>query len=587
MFDVDFVEFSVMDHETNFGLAFAIGPKLAIEVKDMVLTHKLPVKHDDRGEPWLVCSPRGPSICNYVCFTRQTFTSHDVWADESFSWTEKIKAFKFYSSAPIFYGEHVVASFCMYDFKRPRPDFTLAHQMQQERIAELATQIMHNWVLRREMERLEKCRTRAMLDRTNHRDGKGSNPREAVLAPESSAAIIFTDVQGSTTLWESDSEAMHEALCLHDSIMRKCMVEFNGYEINTEGDAFHMAFHDSIDAVGFCLQVQTMLFEADWSNAILALPDACVDKQNCFRGLRVRMAIHYGDVSHRNNEVSGQREYTGSTVNIAKSVEHMSHGGQILCTSDVWAEASHVAASELGSPQVLDLGTHVMLRGTKKDEGVVAKGVVQLIPSALAYDWAPRGDKDSARGRRFPPVLSKKQIGASFHDAPCTDSCAAITFIYTSEIEKYYENASIILSALAKEIGSLLVGRTGSYQCKNFMLSFATESGAVRFGLDLQDYLAHHFIMNVSLAGMVKIGIHHGRFTSMVPSPQTGRADYYGVVVNRAARVAGAAEIGQVWLGLAGRDKVPELDSGLQATLVGNRLLKGVQEEMALYACSR
>jgi glutathione S-transferase len=72
------------------------------------------------------------------------------------------------------------------------------------------------------------------------------------------------------------------------------------------------------------------------------------------------------------------------------------------------------------------------------------------------------------------------------------------------------------------------------------------------------------------------------------PSRQTGHADYFGKVVNQAARVAFAAEAGQIWLGMAA-EEVPELERGIDTLLVGKRMLKGVQDEMALvaYACSR
>lgn len=118
---------------------------------------------------------------------------------------------------------------------------------------------------------------------------------------------------------------MHEALRLHDKTMRQCIATHGGYEIMTQGDAFHVAFHDCVEALGIALDVHTALYDADWSDSILALPEACGDEVKRLRGLRVRIAIHHGSVEHRKNDVTGHREYTGQTVNFAKSVEHMSH----------------------------------------------------------------------------------------------------------------------------------------------------------------------------------------------------------------------------------------------------------------------
>jgi adenylate cyclase len=67
--------------------------------------------------------------------------------------------------------------------------------------------------------------------------------RQKTTPPERHAVLIFTDVQGSTKLWELDADCMSEALQLHDRIMRKCIAEHHGYEVVTEGDAFHIAFH--------------------------------------------------------------------------------------------------------------------------------------------------------------------------------------------------------------------------------------------------------------------------------------------------------------------------------------------------------
>lgn len=53
--------------------------------------------------------------------------------------------------------------------------------------------------------------------------------------PENKAAIVLTDVQGSTSLWEADPKAMRAALNLHDEIIRGLRADHGGYEIDTEG----------------------------------------------------------------------------------------------------------------------------------------------------------------------------------------------------------------------------------------------------------------------------------------------------------------------------------------------------------------
>jgi len=363
-----------------------------------------------------------------------------------------------------------------------------------------------------------------------------------------------------------------------------------GFEIYTKGDAFHIAFHDAVDAVGFALDVQEELYNAPWRPEILLLPDACDDVQG-YRGLRVRMAIHYGKVHTHDNPVSGRREYIGETCSIAKSLEHMSHGGQVLVTTDSWNLVSFVAETKLKSPQVVDLGMHVLLRGNKQTEGVVAMGVVQLLPASMAFDYAGARRQNAdiqhfKKGRQFPPPISLRQLSASFHDAPYENNAITMVFVQTPVFEKRTDDkeTSVILAGLAKYISFLLIGTDG-YQCKDFMVAFPTLGGAALFGLKLQEALAHELIASESLAGLLKVGVLEGTFTSMVPSPTTGRADYFGPVVNRAARVADVCDLGEVYIGRTDHS-VPEL-SDINTEFVGWRDLKGVQEQMALFRCVR
>eukprot|EP00475_Leptophrys_vorax_P022761 TRINITY_DN30983_c0_g1_i1.p1 TRINITY_DN30983_c0_g1~~TRINITY_DN30983_c0_g1_i1.p1 ORF type:complete len:348 (-),score=78.40 TRINITY_DN30983_c0_g1_i1:893-1936(-) len=90
--------------------------------------------------------------------------------------------------------------------------------------------------------------------------------------PEGFVTCVFTDIQSSTKLWESVSDAMNEALELHDNILRDLLKLFRGYEVKTEGDAFMVAFFDPVDAIMWCLQVQLSLLQSSWPQEILDHP---------------------------------------------------------------------------------------------------------------------------------------------------------------------------------------------------------------------------------------------------------------------------------------------------------------------------
>ena len=156
--------------------------------------------------------------------------------------------------------------------------------------------------------------------------------------PTETAVICLTDVQGSTALWEADPVAMRHALNVHDELIRDLRAQFGGYEIDTEGDAFFLAFHTAADALEFAGQLQRQLRDADWDDAILVHPEAAATPEH--RGLRVRMGLHGGPVATTHNAVTGRLEYTGPTLERAKQVEGLAEGGQILVTEPTWEAAS-------------------------------------------------------------------------------------------------------------------------------------------------------------------------------------------------------------------------------------------------------
>jgi len=188
----------------------------------------------------------------------------------------------------------------------------------------------------------------------------------AQCAPEGDVALVFTDVQNSTKLWEHASDAMNVALERHDAVMRMLLTIFNGYEVKTEGDAFFVAFFTALDAVRWCLSVQQTLLEQEWPSALLAQPSGAQETRDgalLFSGLRIRMGIHVGQPACRRNPITGRMDYFGPCVNLSARVSDSAHGGQVVCSREV---ADRIAAglqagefpNERSAPRVSDLGTH-------------------------------------------------------------------------------------------------------------------------------------------------------------------------------------------------------------------------------------
>jgi serine/threonine protein kinase len=168
---------------------------------------------------------------------------------------------------------------------------------------------------------------------------EGANERpvmSAKTAPVGHLALVFTDIQGSTRIWESDEDVARHSLRAHDAVMRSSLNRFGGYEVKTEGDAFMIAFNNSTRAIRFCVDVQRRLHEHPWSAELLALPEA--QPAPGFRGMRVRMGVHVGVPEARFQK--SHADYYGPMVNRAARISGAGHGGQIIVSGEAWRSAS-------------------------------------------------------------------------------------------------------------------------------------------------------------------------------------------------------------------------------------------------------
>ncbi|WP_233261325.1 adenylate/guanylate cyclase domain-containing protein [Vitiosangium sp. GDMCC 1.1324] len=200
-------------------------------------------------------------------------------------------------------------------------------------------------------------------------------------APSGTVALVFTDVQGSTRLWERCSAEMRRALELHDEVLRSLLEAHGGYEVKTQGDAFMVAFTSAVEAVRWCLAVQQALLIAPWPEGLLVEPEAAEERSVggglVYRGLRVRMGVHLGEPECRFDERTGQVDYFGRVVNVAARVASAGHGGQVLVSGPTWARVEGEVAS-LGQPVVRAMGEY-HLKGIEE-----AITLVEVLPASLA-----------------------------------------------------------------------------------------------------------------------------------------------------------------------------------------------------------
>ena len=97
-----------------------------------------------------------------------------------------------------------------------------------------------------------------------YRSGANEGGRVAEL-PSGTVTFLFTDLEGSTRLWEQQPDAMRPALARHDAIVRDAIEGHAGYVVKTTGDGFHAAFGTAHDAVDAAVAAQLALGEEPWA----------------------------------------------------------------------------------------------------------------------------------------------------------------------------------------------------------------------------------------------------------------------------------------------------------------------------------
>ena len=166
--------------------------------------------------------------------------------------------------------------------------------------------------------------------------------------PVGELALVFTDIKNSTLLWDTYPASMRSAIKTHNSVMRRQLRIIGGYEVKTEGDAFMVAFPSPTSALLWCFNVQQNLITADWPTEILDTDQCCEvtdGKGNViYRGLSVRMGIHWGTPVCEPDIVTGRMDYFGPMVNRASRVSAIADGGQIAVSSDFLDEMRALTA---------------------------------------------------------------------------------------------------------------------------------------------------------------------------------------------------------------------------------------------------
>ncbi|MFI5047982.1 MAG: ATP-binding protein [Acidimicrobiia bacterium] len=180
--------------------------------------------------------------------------------------------------------------------------------------------------------------------------------------PSGTVTFLFTDLVGSTRLWEQFPDAMQPALARHDELLRSAIEGAGGFVVKTTGDGFHGVFPTARGAIDGAVAIQ------------LALAAEAFDATG---PLQVRIGVHTCEAEYRDGD------YYGSEVNRAARLMSVANGDQIVVS---------LATSALvrdGSVELADLGEHRLRDLTNVER------VFEVRAPGLATGFAPLRSLDA------------------------------------------------------------------------------------------------------------------------------------------------------------------------------------------------
>jgi phosphate transport system substrate-binding protein len=400
--------------------------------------------------------------------------------------------------------------------------------------------------------------------------------------PTGMLSLVETDVESSTALWDWDAGEMSTALIAHDECLRSGIKANGGMELLTEGDAFLVCFTEAKACIAWCLSVQEGLMAIPWTSALLncgneSAKEVVVDGDTIFKGLRVRMGGHYGDMP------AGNKVSTATTTRLYKDAHEIgdyAHGGQILVSNSLYAE---VDRKEFNM-DVCPVGNISDIEEETSKESALS--CVQILPTSLK--------------RRLGDFIA---MFVGNEDA-LKPPCGVITCVFTS-LPGYKKMAEADASSAEEDLEAIMeltrevATNNHGYECKGnagkFLMVFSSPDDAVDFSLQLNEAL-HNKTWKADTTKMtgadnplykgytMSVGMSTGTPTMFDYNKRSKLMDYFGPVVNRSARVCGEAVPGEICVGdVTYKSLSPATQAKFQGASRGEFELKGVKDRIEIF----
>ncbi len=200
--------------------------------------------------------------------------------------------------------------------------------------------------------------------------------------PSGTVTLLFTDIEGSTRLLQQLGDRYTTVLAECRQVLRSVFQEWNGHEVDTQGDAFFIVFARATDAVLAAADAQRALAAHAWPEG---------------SAVRVRMGIHTGEPSRTSEG------YVGLDLHRAARIMNAAHGGQVLLSQ---ATATLVEQDLPDDVSLRDLGEHRL-----KDLGRPRR-LFQLVIADLPADFSRLRTLDTFQNNlpvQLTPFIGREQ----------------------------------------------------------------------------------------------------------------------------------------------------------------------------------
>ena len=256
-------------------------------------------------------------------------------------------------------------------------------------------------ILARDRQRAAECAVRPMRLSTPPMPAK---PCADPLLPTGTVTFLFTDIEGSSSLWEQHPLAMQAALARHDALLRHAIDASNGRIVKTTGDGVFAVFAAAADALAACIAAQRALQAPEVG---VPGPEPTAADTRLPLALRVRMGLHTGVAELRDGD------YFGAASNRAARIMAAAHGEQILLSG---VTAEWVRAQLPEGVTLREMGDH-RLKGLPSPERLL-----QIVAVDLRSDFPPLmsltgghslpAERDVFVGRREPLAELARRLDA-------------------------------------------------------------------------------------------------------------------------------------------------------------------------------